>query len=89
MSEGLKESEEKSIKSSADYKAPQGAVTEHTLSLTTAAAEENSKAISYTANAEWIILRKKEKPVAEMFHVAYLAKGEAAGKRISWPIPCD
>jgi hypothetical protein len=76
-----KMSEKKSIRSSADYKAPQVAITEHTLSLTTAADEGAGKTISYTANAEWIILRKKEKPVAEMFHVAYLANGEAADKR--------
>ena len=30
--------------------------------------------IDYTASAKWIVLRKKEKPAAEMFSVAYLAK---------------
>ncbi|MEO0408874.1 MAG: peptidase S10, partial [Cyanobacteria bacterium P01_A01_bin.135] len=35
----------------------------------------------YTAVAEWQILRDRDKPVAELFHVAYLADGEAANQR--------
>ncbi|MBF2029290.1 MAG: peptidase S10 [Oscillatoriales cyanobacterium C42_A2020_001] len=41
-------------------------VTEHTLSFP-------EQSIRYTASAEWQILFHQEKPVAEMFHVAYLA----------------
>lgn len=32
--------------------------------------------IDYTASATWIVLRKKEKPAAEIFSVAYVADGE-------------
>jgi carboxypeptidase C (cathepsin A) len=34
------------------------------------------KAIQYTATARWIVLRKKEKPAAEIFSVAYVAAGD-------------
>src|SRR5579883_767837 len=48
--------------------------TEHTLSLP-------DKQIAYTALAEWQTLFEQEKPVAEMFHVAYLAMGVEAASR--------
>jgi carboxypeptidase C (cathepsin A) len=32
-------------------------------------------AIDYTAGAQWLVLRKKDKPVAEIFSVAYVADG--------------
>jgi carboxypeptidase C (cathepsin A) len=34
------------------------------------------KAIGYTATAKWIVLRKKEKPAAEIFSVSYVADGD-------------
>jgi carboxypeptidase C (cathepsin A) len=34
------------------------------------------KAIPYTATARWTVLRKKEKPAAEIFSVAYVAEGD-------------
>ena len=39
----------------------------------------NGAALDYTATAKWIVLRKKEKPSAEIFSVSYVAKdgGEA------------
>lgn len=37
--------------------------------------------LAYTALAEWQILRDRDKPVAEMFHVAYLAEGQDAPQR--------
>jgi carboxypeptidase C (cathepsin A) len=33
--------------------------------------------IDYTASAQWIVLRKKEKPSAEIFSVSYVAHGDA------------
>lgn len=48
--------------------------TEHTLSL-------GDRQIRYTALAEWQTLFEQEKPVAEMFHVAYLAEVEEALQR--------
>lgn len=35
----------------------------------------------YTVESDWIVLRKNEEPVAEMFFTAYLRKGAAAGSR--------
>jgi len=34
------------------------------------------KAIQYTATARWTVLRKKEKPAAEIFSVSYVAEGD-------------
>src|SRR5581483_3820575 len=50
----------------ADYKPPAGA--EITASWTA-----GDVSIDYTASAEWIVLRKKEKPAAEIFSVSYVA----------------
>lgn len=51
-----------------------GSTTQHRLSLP-------NQQIDYTAIAEWQTLFEREKPVAEMFHVAYLAKTDAAQLR--------
>src|SRR4249919_140543 len=42
---------------------------------TTATWGRGRKAIPYTATAKWIVLRKKEKPSAEIFSVSYVAGG--------------
>ncbi|HEX5172927.1 MAG TPA: hypothetical protein VFV91_02130 [Gaiellaceae bacterium] len=34
-----------------------------------------AKPLEYTATAKWLVLRKKEKPSAEIFSVSYVAKG--------------
>ena len=51
----------------ADYEPPTGAET--TATWTTAP----GVSIDYTVSAEWIVLRKKEKPAAEVFSVSYVA----------------
>ncbi len=51
-----------------------GSTTQHRLSLP-------NQQIDYTAIAEWQTLFEREKRVAEMFHVAYLAKTDAAQLR--------
>lgn len=51
-----------------------GTTTEHTLSLP-------DREIRYTATAEWQTLFEEEKPIAEMFHVAYLSQSETAATR--------
>lgn len=48
--------------------------TKHTLSL-------SDQQIRYTASAEWQTLFEQEKPIAEMFHVAYLAETDDASAR--------
>lgn len=51
-----------------------GSTTEHTLDL------PDSK-LAYTATAEWITLRKIHKPVAHVFHTAYLAESPTGDAR--------
>jgi carboxypeptidase C (cathepsin A) len=50
-----------------DYQPPEGAVSEHVF-------RDRDQEIPYQVRAEWTVLRKREKPVAEVFHVAYLAQ---------------
>jgi len=54
--------------------ARQGKTTEHTLSL-------GDRQIPYTATAEWQTLYENDKAIAEMFHVAYLAKTDSPSRR--------
>ncbi len=60
----------------ADHEPPAGAQT--TATWTGGGAE-----IDYTASASWIVLRKKEKPSAEIFSVSYVAQG-AAGRPVTF-----
>jgi carboxypeptidase C (cathepsin A) len=48
--------------------------TEHTLSL-------SSQQLGYTAKAEWQPLFEREKPIAQMFHVAYFVQSDEASSR--------
>ena len=41
-----------------------------------------ARSIDYTATANWIVLRKKEKPAAEIFSVSYVAEPGAAGRPV-------
>jgi carboxypeptidase C (cathepsin A) len=43
---------------------------------TTAVWAADDLSIEYTASAKWILLRKKEKPAAEIFSVSYIAHGD-------------
>jgi carboxypeptidase C (cathepsin A) len=38
--------------------------------------------VDYTASAKWLVLRKKEKPAAEIFSVSYVATGGAADRPV-------
>lgn len=67
-------SEENKDKKPEAYCPPKGSITEHSTEI----AGEN---IHYKAYAEWLVLRKKEKPNAEMFHIAYLAQDQDETKR--------
>jgi carboxypeptidase C (cathepsin A) len=53
----------------AEHELPAGAQT--TASWTAA-----NVSIDYTATAEWVLLRKKEKPAAEIFSVSYVARAD-------------
>ncbi|QDZ39684.1 peptidase S10 [Euhalothece natronophila Z-M001] len=54
-----------------NYQPPEGAVTEGVF----------GNDLPYETRAQWTVLRKKEKPVAEIFHVAYLARNQSPQKR--------
>jgi carboxypeptidase C (cathepsin A) len=59
----------------ADHKPPAGAET-------TATWTGGGTPIDYTASAKWLVLRKKEKPSAEIFSVSYVAKGGDADRPV-------
>ncbi|HEY4408637.1 MAG TPA: peptidase S10 [Acidimicrobiia bacterium] len=40
--------------------------------------------VDYTANAHWTVLRRKEKPAAEMFSVSYLATGAGPERPVTF-----
>jgi len=50
-----------------EYQPPEGSVSEQVFT-------SNGSQIPYEVRAEWTVLRKRDKPVAEVFHVAYLAR---------------
>jgi carboxypeptidase C (cathepsin A) len=60
-----------------DHSPPKGAET-------TGAWGRGRKRIPYTATAKWTVLRKKEKPAAEIFSVSYIAEGDAHGRPVTF-----
>jgi carboxypeptidase C (cathepsin A) len=58
-----------------DHKPPAGAET-------TATWTGGGTPIDYTASAKWLVLRKKEKPAAEIFSVSYVANGGDADRPV-------
>jgi carboxypeptidase C (cathepsin A) len=60
-----------------EYKPPQGAET-------TAAWSAGERTIEYTARAGWTVLRKKDKPAAEIFSVSYVARGDDADRPLTF-----
>ena len=60
-------SEEQSTSTS---KGPEGATSSHTLHTA------DGTGLDYIARADWLSIRRREKTIAEMFHVAYVAAGE-------------
>jgi carboxypeptidase C (cathepsin A) len=61
----------------ADHELPAGAETTGTWS-------GGAKPIDYTARAKWIVLRKKEKPAAEIFSVSYVADAGGAERPVTF-----
>ena len=60
--------EEQAAEAKKDHEPPAGAET-------TASWTGGAEPIGYTATAKWLVLRKKEKPSAEIFSVSYVADG--------------
>jgi carboxypeptidase C (cathepsin A) len=46
--------------------------------------ESGPRRIEYTARAEWLLLRKKEKPAAEVFMVSYVSRDAAADRPVTF-----
>jgi carboxypeptidase C (cathepsin A) len=60
-----------------DYEPPKGAETGGTWT-------SGDRSIDYTAAAKWVVLRKKDKPAAEIFSVSYVADGNAADRPVTF-----
>ncbi len=58
-----------------DYQPPAGAVSEQVFQ------DASGAEIPYTVRAEWTVLRKRDQPLAEVFHVAYLARNAKPQER--------
>src|SRR5579884_4350381 len=56
-----------------DHEPPRGAATRGTW-----------REIEYTATAKWLVLRKKEKPSAEIFSVSYVADGDDLDRPVTF-----
>jgi len=59
------------------YIPPKGKTTEHTLVI-------KKEKIKYKAYADWIVLNKNEKPLSEMFHVAYIKEDNDINRPITF-----
>jgi carboxypeptidase C (cathepsin A) len=60
-----------------DYEPPAGAET-------TARWAGGSEPLDYAATAKWLVLRKKEKPAAEIFSVSYVAQGDDRSRPVAF-----
>jgi len=69
--------EEQKTEAKKDHEPPAGAET-------TARWTGGAKPIDYTATAKWLVLRKKEKPAAEIFSVSYVADGGDADRPVTF-----
>ncbi|HUA26985.1 MAG TPA: hypothetical protein VMA54_22835 [Steroidobacteraceae bacterium] len=66
----MSESEQKA---DAGYEAPRGA-----------SKKQKWNDIDYTATAQWVVLRRKEKPAAEVFSVSYVKDGPDPGRPVTF-----
>jgi len=69
--------DEEQTKPKPDYEPPAGAET-------TTQWTGGAKPLDYTATAKWLVLRKKEKPSAEIFSVSYVAEGGDKGRPVAF-----
>src|SRR5712671_3145949 len=69
--------DEKAPEAKAEHEPPAGAET-------TATWTGGATPIEYTASAKWLVLRKKEKPAAEIFSVSYVAAGDDADRPVTF-----
>src|SRR5919106_6216702 len=71
------ETETKNDSKPPDHEPPAGAETK-------GAWTGGASPIDYTATAKWLVLRKKEKPVAEIFSVSYVADQEDEDRPVTF-----
>src|SRR5579872_3612116 len=69
--------DEKTAAPKADHEPPAGATTSGTWGA-------GGETIEYTASAKWTVLRKNEKPAAEMFSVSYIARAGDADRPVTF-----
>src|ERR687896_959345 len=60
-----------------DHKPPKGAET-------SASWTGGASPLEYTATAKWFVLRKKEKPAAEIFSISYVAKSDDEDRPVTF-----
>lgn len=72
------EAAEKKGRQAEDHQAPAGART------SLAWASEDGHVVNVDAASEWIVLRKKEKPAAEIFHTYYCLAGAAEARPVTF-----
>jgi len=73
----MSENEKPKPETKPDHEPPAGAET-------TASWTGGATPIDYTATAKWLVLRKKEKPAAEIFSVSYVAGGSDEGRPVTF-----
>jgi carboxypeptidase C (cathepsin A) len=69
--------DEQATEGKKDHQPPPGAET-------TARWTGGAKPLGYTATAKWLVLRKKEKPSAEIFSVSYVADGGSGNRPVAF-----
>lgn len=77
MSDDTKNEKSGDNASKSDHEPPKGAETQSSWG-------RGRKAVGYTATAKWIVLRKKEKPAAEIFSVSYVADGADESRPVTF-----
>jgi len=77
MADDAKTTDEAKPEAKPDHEPPKGAE----LSATW---KRGRKRIDYDASAKWLVLRKKEKPAAEIFSVSYVASGNDESRPVTF-----
>jgi carboxypeptidase C (cathepsin A) len=77
MADDEKNEKQEKDEAKRDHEPPAGAETADTWSA-------NGTTLEYTARAKWFVLRKKDKPAAEIFSVAYVAEADGADRPVTF-----
>jgi carboxypeptidase C (cathepsin A) len=77
MSDDAKDPKDAKDEKKQEHQPPKGAET-------TGSWGRGRKRVQWTATAKWTVLRKKEKPAAEIFSVSYLAAGDVGDRPVTF-----